>query len=176
MNDNKTNAEHPIWGVYDEFRTARLNVRYYEMQLSSLRHNNFLIELVLALSVSFGVAGLWLWETVVGGVIWKVLVSVAAFLAVVKPLVRLSDQVQRKSDILTSWRLLDDALRQLTILIKENGKYDDEMRNRFHALMETKSAIIKYEPPEKIDEKLRTKCFQQVNHELPFGNFFVPEE
>ena len=155
---------------------ARLNVRYYEIQLSSLRRNNFLIELVLALSVSSGVAGLWLWETAVGGVIWKVLVSMAAFLAVVKPLFRLSDQVQKKSDILTSYRLLDDGLRQLTILLKERGKYDNEMRNRFHALMETKSAIIKSEPTESIDEKLRTRCFRQVNQELPAENFFIPEE
>ncbi len=136
MNDIKTNAEHPIWDIYAEFRTARLSVRYYELQLSSLRRKYFLIELVLALSVSSGVAGLWLWETAAGGIIWKIIVSLAAVLVVVKPLVRFPDKVQKKSGILTSWRLLDDGLQQLTILIKESGKYDNEMRMRFLSLME----------------------------------------
>lgn len=176
MNDIKTNADHPIWDVYDEFRTARLNVRYYEMQVSSLRRRNLLIELVLGLSVSSGVAGLWLWETAVGGIIWKILVSVAAFLVVIKPLVRFSDQVQKKSNILMSWRLLDDGLRQFTISLKESGKYDNGIRNRFHALMENKSTIVKNEPTERMDEKLRTKCFHQVNQELPVDIFFIPEE
>ena len=117
-----------------------------------------------------------MWETAVGGIVWKVLVSFAAFLAVLKPLVRLSDQVQKKSDILTSWRLLDDRLRQFTILLKEHRNYDNEMRNRFHALMETKASIVKSEPAESIHEKLRTKCFHQVNQELPVDIFFIPEE
>ena len=87
-----TDTKHPVWDVYDEYKTARLNVRYYEKKVSRLRHRNLLIEIVLALSVSSGVAGLWLWETAVGGIIWKVLTTLAAFLAVIKPLVKLSDQ------------------------------------------------------------------------------------
>lgn len=75
-----------------------------------------------------------------------------------------------------SWRLLDDGLRQFTISLKERGKYDNGIRNRFHALMENKSTIVKNEPTERIDEKLRTKCFHQVNQELPVDIFFIPEE
>lgn len=176
MNDIKTNTEHPIWDVYDEFRTARLNMRYYERQLNALRRKNIIIEFVLALSVSSGVAGLWLWQNAVGGFIWKALVTVAAFLAILKPLIKLSDQIQQKSEILTSWRLFDDGLQNLTLVVKERRNYDEEMLNRFHTLMETKSTIVQREPLECIDEKLRTKCFQQVNQELPFDNFFVPEE
>ena len=173
---NKMNIRHPVWDVYDELRTARLNVRYYERQLSRLRCKNISIELILALSVSLGVAGLWLWQTAVGGIIWKALVTLAAFLAVLKPLIKLSDQIQQKSEVLTSWRLLDDGLRQLTILVSQYGKYDDEMRHRFLTLMQTKTTIIQRELPENIDEKLRRRCFQQVNQELPSDNFFVPEE
>ena len=172
----RTSEEHPVWILYDELRTARLNVRYYEKQLSSIRRNNIIIEFVLALTVSSGIAGLWLWQNVVGGFIWKGLVTLAAFLAVLKPLIKLSDQIQQKSEILTSWRLLDDGLRNLMLQIKECGNYDKEMLNRFHTMLETKTAIIQREPLERIDEKLREKCFQQVCEELPSDNFFIPEE
>ena len=60
--------------------------------------------------------------------------------------------------------------------MRERKKYDDEMQNRFHALLETKHAILQKEPPEGIDEKLRRSCFEQVKQELPPDNFFVPEE
>jgi hypothetical protein len=99
---NSTNCDHPIWDVYDQYRTARLNVRYYEYKLEGLRRNNFRIELVLAISISSGVAGLWFWETLVGGIIWKIIVTLAAFTAVVKPLIKLSDRIQEQSVILAA--------------------------------------------------------------------------
>ena len=78
-----TENEHPVWDVYNEYRTARFSVRYYEKQLANLRRKNFFIEFILAASVSSGVVGLWLWETAVGGIIWKILVTLAAILAII---------------------------------------------------------------------------------------------
>jgi len=112
----------------------------------------------------------------VGGIIWKALVTAAAFLAVVKPLAKLADQVQRKSEVLAGWRLLDYGLRKLTVQISQYMKYNDEMRNRFLSLMDTKAVIVQAEPLESIDERLRRRCFDQVNKELPSENFFVPGE
>jgi hypothetical protein len=171
---NSTNCDHPIWDVYDQYRTARLTVRYYEYRLKGLRRNNFIIELMLAISVSAGVAGLWFWGTVVGGIIWKIIITVAAFAAVVKPLLKLPDRIQEQSVILAAWRELDDELQKLSVLVRQCGKYNSELQNRFLSLMEKRSAIVKKETAEAIDEKLREKCFEQVNQELPSDKFFVP--
>jgi len=171
---DSTNCSHPIWDVYDEYRTARLNVRYYEYRLKRLQQHNFRIELVLAISVSSGVAGLWFWETLVGGIIWKIIITVAAFTAVVKPLIKLSERIQEQSIILAAWRELDDELHKLCILVTQCRKYDSELQNRFLSLMEKKSDISKRETAEAIDEKLRKKCFDRVNQELPCDKFFVP--
>ena len=171
-----TKSEHPVWDVYDQYRTARLNVYYRESQLSRLQSRNFYIELVLALSTSSVVAGLWLWEAAIGGIIWKALATLAAILAVVKPLVKLSDQIQQKSKVLANWRLLDAGLEQLTLSVSQYRKYDDAMRSRFFTLMETKSTIIKEEPAEGIDQTLRKRCQEQVNQELPMDSFFIPED
>jgi hypothetical protein len=40
--------------------------------------------------------------------------------------------------------------------------------------MEKKSDIVKKETAEGIDRKLRQKCYEQVNLELPSDKFFVP--
>jgi len=168
--------DHPIWGLYDEYRTARFSVRYYERQLKSLRLRNIMIESIIALSVSSGIAGLWLWGTAVGGIVWKILVTIAAFLSVLKPLIKLSDQIQLKSEILTKWRLFEDALHQLIIEISQNKKYDEDIRNRFLTLMRSKSIIIRDEPSESVNLRLREECYEQVNLELPMDKFFVPED
>jgi hypothetical protein len=42
--------------------------------------------------------------------------------------------------------------------------------------LETKSTIVQREPLDCIDKRLRIRCFEQVNQELPSDTFFVPEE
>lgn len=171
---NSANCDDLIWDVYDVYRTARLNVLYYGYRLKGLRRKNFITELVLAISVSSGVAGLWFWGTVAGGIIWKIIVTSAAFIAIIKPLIKLSDQIQEQSAIHAAWRELDDELQKLSIRIRHRGEYDSELQNRFLSLMEVKSDIVKGETAEAIDEKLRQKCYEQVNLELPYDKFFVP--
>ncbi len=175
MNATNTNIKQPVWAVYDELRTTRLNVLYYERQVSTLRRNNLVIEVVLALTVSSGVAGLWLWETAAGSIIWKALVTLAAFLAVLKPLIKLSDQIQKKSDLLVKWRVLHVQFRMLRMEIHSNRSYDDQLKAKFRSLLDTEMAIVKDEPLEAVNEKLRAECFQQVKRELPPESFFVPE-
>jgi hypothetical protein len=172
----KSVAINPVWNLYDEYRTARLNVRYYERKLSSLRRNNLSVEFILAISISSGVVGLWVWQTTVGGIFWKALVTLAAFLSVLKPIVRFSDQIQQNCEILANWRSLDDGFQNLTTFVKERKIYDEEMQRSFHILMDSKSKIIQKEPKEAINQKLRRECFNQVNTELPANNFFVPEK
>jgi hypothetical protein len=168
-------AEHPVWNVYDEFRTARLSVRYFEYRLKRIRFWNFWMEFILALTVSSGFAGLWIWNTSSGGIIWKILLSIAAVLAVVKPLVNLSEKIQQSSELVTKWRSLDMEFQKLTIKIFQYKKYDDDMRKQLFNLLDVKSAIN--EPTEAIDEKLRAKCSSLINNvELPTKDFYVPEE
>jgi hypothetical protein len=173
VNNMSTQLKHPVWDVYNEYRTTRFNVYYYEKTLSKLQRWNFVIELVIALSVP-SIAGLWFWETTVGGFMWKTIAALAALLAIIKPLISLSDKIQRNDEVLTKWRVLHGEFQKLVITISQYRKYDDKMREQFLRLLETKATIK--EPPEAANEKLRMKCFEQVKEELPSDKFFVPEE
>lgn len=167
---------HPVWDLYDEYRTTRLNTLYYEKELAALKHRNSCIEIFLALTASSGIAGLWFWETFTGGLIWKGILTITAILAVVKPIVNLAAQIQQKSELLEYWRSQGNDLNILVILTKQRKSYDNEIRNRFISIMEAKKSIIRKEPAEGINEKLRERCYNQVNKELPSGYFFIPEE
>ncbi len=154
---------HPVWDLYDEYRTTRLNTLYYEKGLAALKHRNSCIEIFLALTASSGIAGLWFWETFTGGLIWKGILTIAA-------------QIQQKSELLEYWRSQGNDLNILVILTKQRKSYDNEIRNRFISIMEAKKSIIQKEPAEGINEKLRERCYDQVNKELPSGYFFITEE
>ena len=167
---------HPVWDLYNEYRTARLSTLCYEKQLTVLKRRNLVIEIILAATASSGIAGLWFWGTFAGGVIWKVILTIVALLAVIKPFVNLAGQIQQKSELLGYWRSHGNDLYILIVLVKQRKSYDNEIRNRFISMIEAKKGIIQKEPAEGVNEKLRERCYNQVNKELPYNNFFIPEE
>lgn len=173
--DSNPVTHHPVWNVYDEYRTTRLNVYYRERQINRLQKTNLIVEIIIAISVSSGVGGLWLWQTNGGDIIWKSIVTLAAFLSVIKPFLKFTEQIKQKSEILTRWRLLDTDFKLLKIEIEEQKSYGIDLQNRFHSLINIKKSIIESEPAEIIDRKLRKTCEDQVNEELPISYFFTPE-
>ncbi len=169
----KDKPKHPVWDVYNEYRTARLNVLYYEKSYSILSRSNFWIEFFLALSVP-SVASLWVWETTVGTVVWKIVLAVAALLAIIKPLVGLSDKMKENSEILYKWRSLHGEFQKLTTSISQYKRYDDKMREQFLKLLDIKTNIK--EPPGATNNRLINFCKTKVNKSLPPEEFFVPED
>src|SRR5688572_7045953 len=77
---------HSVWDVYDDYRTAMMNVRIQKAYIQRLRSQNYLVEIPLAIVASSTVAGLWFWKGAAGGEAWKYVGVLAAFLAVVKPI------------------------------------------------------------------------------------------
>ena len=116
---------HPIWDLYDSFRTARLNVNYYSKRLKSLNRLNLLFEITLAITVpSSAFAGLWLWETEYGRHLWKYIAVFSALLAVLKPFMKITQKIAKMEEILAGYRSLDHELYVLTVQIKQNEIYD----------------------------------------------------
>ncbi len=109
-NAEASNPNNAVWGVYDEFRTARLNVKYLEAEIRRLNRLNFWHEVVIAISTSSAVAGFSFWQTFFGGYLWTVIGGVAAILSILKPILKLQDQISKKQELLASYRVLDHDL------------------------------------------------------------------
>ncbi len=175
MNE-KRQKDHPVWDVYGQYRTARLNVRYYEARLKTLSRRSFWMEFLLAVSTTSSVTGFWFWQTVVGGYIWKAFGILAILLAVLKPLLKLTDKIQLKTEMLTDYRSLAHDFQKLTFSIKQNHKYDKALSNQFSVLVDKTGEIIRKHTDGNINQNLRRRCHQIVKNELPASIFFVPEE
>lgn len=169
MTDN-----HPVWHVYDELRTARLNVYYYRSRLGTARRGHTFRELVLAASGSTGVAGLWFFATGPGTVAWKALATVAALLAVYHSVARPSERIRKLETHVTAWTQMEHALSDIRRRIHEAGRYDQTFQNEVKAVLDRKQAIAMDLIETDIDHKLLRACFDQVKRELPVDQFFVP--
>lgn len=177
--ENKQDSEnknHPVWDVYDELRTARLNVLYYESQLKNLTRLNTTVEWLLAAATSSTVAGSWLWTSVIGGYLWKILGVIAIFLAVGRPILNFTNKIKRKGETLGAYRELDNDFLNLKIKISQNKTYDSSLKKEFQTLLKKKGEVIRKYKDEYINQRLRSKCTEQVTRELPVEMFYIPKE
>jgi hypothetical protein len=170
-------SEHPVWQVYDQFRTARLNVRYYSARAVHLRRTIQAFDMFLAICApTSAIAGFYVWQSEIGAPIWQFLAGLAAVIAVIRPFLHLTERLESVEQALTGYRALDSDLEQLAVLIEQKGDYDKESHKRLQRALKRKEAIIgRLTRTEPEDKKLKKECTEIVNRELPPGSFFVPE-
>lgn len=167
--------DHPVWEVYDEYRTARLNAKYYLSRLGSLGKKNFWVEWTLAAAApTSAVAGLSLWQHEIGRQIWLGIAVLAACLAVYKPIGKLTEGMRQMEERVTKYRGLEFDLNHITREIAKQDAYNEALKAQFDAVLaKKKDLVLSYVDPD-IDEGLRKRCQEQVARELPEEKFKIP--
>lgn len=165
---------HPVWDVYDLYRTARLNIKYLACKLSNLKNLNFWMEFVLAVTASSAVVTFAIWKTSAGSLLWQVLSFASAILAVAKPLLSLTEKIRKMEEVLTAFRILEHDLKLLEISIRQRKAYDKELSDKFISAFERMKGLIEKYSENKENRKLKRKCQAEVLRELPASNFFIP--
>lgn len=161
--------------LYDKYRTALLNRKYYGARLVLFQRWNLTMEIVIAVGSSSAIAAWAIWREGSGATTWAVLTGVAALFAVVKPLLQLSRQVERYSklyyghgDVAVDFGMLaDDAHR--------SKKFTPEMERTYRQALQRFRLLSPQDDP-KPDKQLLRKCYDEVNAEVPPENFWMPEE
>ncbi len=169
--------DHPVWEVYDLYRTARLNVKYYSELLHITERNNFVLELILLCSApTSAVAGLWFWESSIGHEVWKYFGIIAAFAAVLKPLLSLPKKMKEYESLLSGYRMLDHDLHEIKSTITHKRKYDQSAQAEYKKAMKRKGVLVGKDPDAKEKKKIKQRCEMEVHSELPRDSFYIPEE
>jgi len=170
---NKKN--HPVWGVYDLYRTARLNVKYYSARLHRIELCNLCMELVIAATApSSAIAGLWFWNLPIGSIAWKVLGIIAAIFAVTKPILMLSKRMKAYNETLSGYRALEHDLYEIKEMIVQKQRYDDELKKDYQKALKRKGFLVAKDPETKQDKMLIKKLVSEINQELPVKSFYIP--
>ena len=168
---------HPVWTVYDKLRSARLNVKYYCCRLQSAERWNFALELVLlAAAPTSAIAGLWFWDTDPGKFVWKTLGVIAAFAALLKPLLGLTKKIKEYESIISGYRVLEFDLMEIKSLIEQKRKYDAALQADLKRALQRERTLVGKTPETREVASIKRKCEEEVNRELPVSSFFIPED
>jgi hypothetical protein len=165
---------HPVWEVYDAIRTTRLNVKYFRCKLTILRKQNFWLEFILAATASSAVVTFQLWKSNVGSIIWQTLSIISALLAIANPLLKLTEKIRKMEELLTTIRTLEHDLEVLKETIYQRQEYDNELKNKFLLIVDSRKSLIGKFEEGKIDNELRHKLQMEVQTELPASSFYLP--
>ena len=168
---------HPVWEVYDLHRDCRLNAKYWSKKLIRIRRFNLAFEyLIMMTAPGSAVAGVFFWQTSIGEVIWKALITITALLSIAKPLLKLSDRVANLQGVVIQYRSLDHQLDQLRNNIRRDACYSQAMISTFKNVATQVEKLSESEPIEDINSKLQKACFDQVNKEMPDKSFYIPSK
>lgn len=168
---------HPVWGVYDRLRSARLNVKYYGRRLAAVERLNFAIELVLLITApSSAIAGLWFWNTEIGRTAWQFLGVIAAIAAVLKPLLALPKKIKDYEGVLSGYRILEFDLREIRSMVEQKRKYDSALQKEFAKALQRERILVGKTPESRENAKVKAQCEQEVLEEFPVDSFYIPEE
>jgi hypothetical protein len=171
-----SDKDHPVWDVYDLLRTARLNVKYYSYRLSEIEAQNFILELIILCSApTSAIAGLWFWETLPGEIIWKIFGVIAAFVAILKPLLSLTKKIKEFDGVLSGYKGLEHDLMEIKVMITQKQKYDQAAQTEFKKALKRKGVLVGKDPETKQNSKIKSKYEIEVMQELPSNSFFIPK-
>lgn len=173
----KNQTNHPVWGVYDLYRTARLNVKYYSARLHKVELWNLGMDLVIAATApTSAIAALWFWNTTIGSMAWKVLGIIAAVAAVTKPILMLPKRMKAYNETLAGYRALEHDLYEIKEIIGQKQKYDNELKTDYKKALKRKGVLVAKDPETKQDKVLIKKLVAEIKQELPVESFFIPDD
>ena len=165
---------HPVWNLYDEMRTARLNVKCLEAEVRSLRGWNNLFEVTIAISATSSISGFWFLQNLVGGYIWKTVGAIAVIVTILKPVLRFADKARHKQELLASYKILDHDLHCVCLEVRHQKRYDDEHHKELVKALKRKAELVKKSDDSSLSVKVRRECEEQVRKELPVDSFYIP--
>lgn len=171
--------KHPVWDVYDDYRTAMMNVRIQKAHIRRLKRLNYWVEIPLAIAASSTVAGLWFWESAIGGYAWKWLGVVTAFLAVLKPILSIPDKIQQRGEMLSDISVIENELEKLVKQIAQRKRFDKPLCQRYNKILDMKGVVKKKYQNAKylhVSRKVKLRCTEEVERLHPGNSFFIPEE
>lgn len=171
-NPESLNAQLQV--VYNLYRTALLNCKYYADRLVTLQKWNTIFEIALVIGTS-GTIGTWaIWKSDFGGYVWPIIGGIAAVLAITKPVVQLSRRIEQYSKLWANYSGLFYDLDLLVSEISATRTLTPETLKSFSAAQERyKGLALREEDPRPV-EKLRRKYYEEVNREIPPDRLWVP--
>ena len=161
--------------VYELYRSALLNQKYYGRRLRCYRGWNKGLEIILAIGTSTLIGSLAIWQTLSVDAYWQAFAAAMALLVIVKPILNLAKEVEKYTRLFTVHTELFYELKNLVWNIQIQKGITEEISHQYSRLRARYDALARDDDPVP-SERLRKKLFDDVNRELPPDRFWVPNK
>jgi hypothetical protein len=153
--------------VFDEARTARLSLRYYERRCRRCRRAAFWTDLLILVSVSTVGAGIWLFPASwLGDVVTKSLAAVAMAASIYQLTKRPAEECAALEAHVAVYEQLDYSLARLVRRIKA-GNWDDTVLAEMEQALGTAHSVRLRRLDTPDNERELEALYDQVNREIP---------
>jgi hypothetical protein len=166
---------HPIWDLYDEFRTARLNVKCLQAEIRDWTRASNISEILIALSSTASIGGFWFFQNWVGGYVWKTIGAAAVVCTILKRVFRVQDALRFREGLLVEYKILDHDFHDLVIQVSQKRSYTPYLQQEFAKLRKRKRELERHAKGFDPSRNLIGRCQELVETELPSDKFFIPD-
>lgn len=169
-----------VTSIYDEFRDAELNKRYYSYRVSKKRRILRNIDVYLSLfAAGSAVAGFSLWKYeflgfAIGQILLGIFAGTAVMLAIAKPYLKIEDEVERLSAIQGTYDSLAHILKDIVARIKSERNIDDSDYKVFWTLRQMRGTLG-HKEDKPVDRKTAQLAQDEVNELYPVDTFWWPQ-
>jgi hypothetical protein len=159
--------------VYAAYRTSLLNAKYYGYKLKLATRANLFAEVVIALTGAGGVSGWAIWNTSGGHPVWVIIAGASAILATLKPIVPLTKNVSRYSQLYGGHYMDYLALKDLVDRIAIAKDFSRELEREFDHIAKRYRELASHDDPYP-SEKLVERFQNEVNQQIPVESLWCP--
>jgi hypothetical protein len=160
--------------LYDDYRTALYNRKYYGCLLQKYRRWNFLFEVAIAIASSSAIGSWLIWRsTDFGQNVWALISGITAVLAVVKPFLEFPKQIERYSKLFAGH---GDVFHDLDAIVREvesERGFTSKINKKYaETLGRIKELAVDDDPQQ--DMALARRIQEEVNREIPPEELWNP--
>ena len=136
---------HSVWIVYDLYRTARLNRKYYGFQSQRLWRIRSLLNLIPSVLLALGIIiGLLFYDEPIS----RIFILSTSFITLVLMIVRIffnpDQQLTQNEQIHMMYFVLERQIENLVLSIRGTGSYGSEFRGEFRSIREMFEGIRRF--------------------------------
>jgi len=159
--------------VYDCYRNALFNRKYYAAKLARVQRQNRAIEIFGALATSSAVGSWGLWQSPTGQWFWKIAAAAVVIVNLVKPVLNWQKDVERYTSLYLAFTGLSFDLHDLVNGISVHGGVTIEDEKRFRQAWMQYAKVSENGDPAP-SRRLSRRCYDEVSREIPAGELWMP--
>ena len=170
-----TPAQARLVQLYDYYRTCLMNAKYYARRIEILKWVNLGADILTAIVASSAFVGLAIWKSDVGKNLFSVLLGSSAVISVLRPVLRLSEKIDRCAKLHYGYLelyyridLLIAEIRTAQDVNEDHLKKMSELSERFRSLELEGDA---YQSP-----KMLLKYQDEIERVLPADRLWLPSK